>query len=54
MAGHSVTVGDTISVSSAQINGATAFEVSGNASPSTYISGTYIYIYIYVLGLNDE
>ncbi|KAK9947994.1 hypothetical protein M0R45_003585 [Rubus argutus] len=29
VAGHSVTVGDTISVSSAQINGATAFEVSG-------------------------
>ncbi|KAM5547348.1 hypothetical protein ABKV19_001711 [Rosa sericea] len=29
VAGHSVTVGETISVSSAQINGATAFEVSG-------------------------
>ncbi|KAL6224193.1 hypothetical protein ACLB2K_003049 [Fragaria x ananassa] len=29
VAGHSVTVGETISVSSAQINGTTAFEVSG-------------------------
>lgn len=51
MAGHSVTVGDTISVSSAQINGATAFEVSGNASPSIYI---YIYqelIYILIMCL---
>ena len=29
MSGHSVTLGETVAVSSAEIHGATAFEVSG-------------------------
>lgn len=40
--GHSLTVRETVEVTSTEISGATAFEVSGNISP---------FIYVYILGV---
>lgn len=38
VSGHSVTLRETVAVNSAEINGATAYEVSGMITTSTYTS----------------
>ena len=42
VSGHSVTLGETIAVNSAEISGATAYEVSGMAAKSLSFTFNFI------------
>lgn len=54
MSGHSVTLQETVAVSSAEISGATAFEVSGMTqylcSLSYFLFFSFPEVFIYVVG----